>query len=136
MVIELFPWGGREEERRLVKQIESAIAERRLISFSYSSYGKPAERRVVEPMTLVFKAYAWYLWAFCRLRGDYRVFKLARIRDLALGQERFKRRASAYSPPAEPTAPVQVELLLQPRPGEGVQGGGVVRRRGRLRGAL
>jgi predicted DNA-binding transcriptional regulator YafY len=116
VVIDLFPWGGREEERRHVKLIEPAIAERRLISFSYSSYGKKTERRLVEPMTLVFKAYAWYLWAFCRLRGDYRVFKLSRLRDLAIGQERFKRRAASYAPPPEPSSLAYVDLLVRVGP--------------------
>lgn len=113
VVIDLFPWGRREEERRLVKLFEPAIAERRLVAFSYSSYGREAERRVVEPMTLVFKAYAWYLWAFCRLRGDYRIFKLSRIRGLETSLERFKRRPASYSPDAEPPQPSQIDLLLR-----------------------
>jgi predicted DNA-binding transcriptional regulator YafY len=113
VVIDLFPWGRREEERRLVKAIEPAIAERRLVGFSYSSYGCQAERRLVEPMTLVFKAYAWYLWGYCRLRGDYRIFKLSRMRDLELTLERFKRRPRSYSPEVEPPQPPQAELVLR-----------------------
>jgi predicted DNA-binding transcriptional regulator YafY len=113
VVIDLFPWGRREEERRLVKALEPAIAERRLVGFSYSSYGRKAEKRVVEPMTLVFKAYAWYLWGFCRLRGDYRIFKLSRIRDLELTLERFKRKPRSYSPDAEPPRPAQMDLVLR-----------------------
>ncbi len=96
VVIDLFPWGARKEERELVKRLEPAIAERRVVSFTYSSYGKAKEKRVVEPMTLVFKAYAWYLWAWCRLRGDYRLFRLSRMRSLELSLERFKRRSAAY----------------------------------------
>jgi predicted DNA-binding transcriptional regulator YafY len=113
VVIDLFPWGRREEERRLVKALEPAIAERRLVAFDYSSYGSAVERRVVEPMTLVFKAYAWYLWGFCRLRNDYRLFKLSRIRDLETGLERFKRRPRSYSPEAEPPQPAQADLVLK-----------------------
>jgi len=113
IVVDLFPWGRREEERRLVKALEPAIAERRLVSFTYSSYGSKDERRAVEPMTLVFKAYAWYLWGFCRLRGDYRLFKLSRMRDLSTSLERFKRRPAAYSPGMEPPAPPEVDIMLR-----------------------
>jgi predicted DNA-binding transcriptional regulator YafY len=113
IAIDLFPWGRRDEEKRLVKALEPAIAERRLVAFSYASYGKPAEQRLVEPMTLVFKAYAWYLWGFCRLRGDYRIFKLSRIRDLEARLERFKRRPRSYSPDAEPPEPAMADLLLR-----------------------
>jgi Predicted transcriptional regulator len=112
VVIDLFPWGRRGEERRLAKLLEPAIAERRLVAFDYSSYGSEVERRVVEPMTLVFKAYAWYLWGFCRLRGGYRLFKLSRMRGLELRLERFKRRPGAYEPEAEPPQPPMADVLL------------------------
>jgi predicted DNA-binding transcriptional regulator YafY len=112
VVIDLFPWGRRDDERRLVKLLEPAIAERRLVEFSYSSYGRAAERRAVEPMTLVFKSYAWYLWAYCRLRGEYRIFKLSRMREIEVKLERFKRRAGKYEPKAEPPQPPMIELVL------------------------
>jgi predicted DNA-binding transcriptional regulator YafY len=113
VAIDLFPWGRREDERRMVRALEPAIAERRLASFTYSSYGSEPEKRTVEPMTLVFKAYAWYLWGWCRLRGDYRLFKISRMRSLSVGLERFKRRSAAYSREAEPPAPPMADILLR-----------------------
>jgi len=113
VVIDLFPWGRREEERRLARAVEPAIAERRVLSFVYSSYGARSEKRVVEPMTLVFKSYAWYLWGFCRLRGDFRLFKLARMRDLSIGLERFKRRPGSYSSEADIPSPPEVAVELR-----------------------
>ena len=113
IVIDLFPWGRRGEERELVKALEPAIAERRLVSFAYSSYGREAERRSVEPMSLVFKAYAWYLWGYCRLRGDFRLFKLARMRQLQVSLERFQRRPGAYRREMELPQPKMAELLLR-----------------------
>lgn len=35
--------------------------------------------REVEPYKLVFKERDWYLYAFCRLRDDFRLFKVNRI---------------------------------------------------------
>jgi predicted DNA-binding transcriptional regulator YafY len=113
VVLDLFPWGRREEERRLVRMLEPAIAERRVVAFSYSSYGSAPEKRAVEPMTLVFKAYAWYLWGWCRLRGGYRLFKISRMRSLSVGLERFKRRPESYSRETEPPAPPEVDILLK-----------------------
>jgi predicted DNA-binding transcriptional regulator YafY len=113
IAIDLFPWGSRDEEKRLVKILESAIAEHRLVEFSYSSYGRKVEKRSVEPMTLVFKAYAWYLWGFCRLRGDYRLFKLSRIRDPEIKLERFKRRPGSYPPDAIIPQPTLLDLVLR-----------------------
>ena len=47
---------------------------------------------MVEPLKLVFKAGNWYLYAYCRLREDYRFFKLKRIRDVEVTREIFGRR--------------------------------------------
>jgi predicted DNA-binding transcriptional regulator YafY len=113
LVLDLIPWGYREEERRLLKTIQRAVAEERVLRFSYASYGKAGEERVVEPMTLVFKAYAWYLWGYCRLRGDFRLFKLSRIRGLASRPERFPRRAGSYRDETEPVPSAFVELSLR-----------------------
>ena len=115
-MIDLLPWGRREEERRLVKQLEPAIAERRGARFSYASYGSPREEREVEPMTLVFKSYAWYLWGFCRLREECRLFKLSRIGDLRILLERFTRKPHAYrrDERLEPPAWTKVRLLVAP----------------------
>jgi predicted DNA-binding transcriptional regulator YafY len=113
VVIDLFPWGRRDEERRLVKVLEPAIAERRIVKFEYSSYGRKAESRVVEPMTLVFKAYAWYLWGFCRLRGGYRIFKLSRMRCLELSLERFKRRPESYERDIEIAPPPMTSIVIR-----------------------
>jgi len=113
VVVDLFPWGKREDERELARTVERAIAEKRVLRFAYASYGRPAEERAVEPMTLVFKSYAWYLWGYCRLRGGYRLFKLARMRNTRTALERFKRRADAYRP-AELGAGVELmEVLLR-----------------------
>jgi predicted DNA-binding transcriptional regulator YafY len=112
VVVDLFPWGKRREERALARQVEAAISERRVLRFVYASYGREPEERTVEPMTLVFKSYAWYLWGWCRLRGDFRLFKLSRMRSLRTSLEHFKRRPGSYSPtlPAATGRPLTIKL--------------------------
>jgi predicted DNA-binding transcriptional regulator YafY len=34
---------------------------------------------LIEPIGLVFYAFSWHLIAWCRMRNDYRDFKVARI---------------------------------------------------------
>jgi predicted DNA-binding transcriptional regulator YafY len=48
---------------------------------SYVRITPKKTERTVEPMTLVFKWRSWYLFAFCKLRMDFRLFKISRIRD-------------------------------------------------------
>ena len=47
-------------------------------------------------MTLIFKGYAWYLFAFCRLKNDFRLFRLSRMSASEVLDETFKRRSRSY----------------------------------------
>ena len=65
--------------------IRSAIEDHRMLSFRYFS-PKGTSQREAEPCYLVFHWSAWYVWAWCRRRQDYRLFKLNRMTDLVLGE--------------------------------------------------
>lgn len=76
--------------------LKAAILEKRAVSFDYANTNGEQSRREVEPLQLRFKHRAWYLYAFCRAKQDYRLFKLSRIRNLRLTDSGFNR------PPALP----------------------------------
>ena len=48
--------------------------------------------RTIEPYLLVFQWSSWYVWGFCLMRQDYRLFKLNRMVDLECCQEVFDKR--------------------------------------------
>lgn len=61
-----------------IERIQNAIEERKVISFRY--YGPNGDStRKIEPYFLIFKWSSWYVWGFCKLRKDYRMFKLNRM---------------------------------------------------------
>lgn len=62
-----------------LRLLERAIHEKTTLSIDYSSAEGELSTRVVEPLALSFEWYAWYLFAYCTKRRDYRRFKLARI---------------------------------------------------------
>jgi len=72
--------------------LKIAILEHRIIEFDY--YGASAEmtRRRIEPVKLWFKSKNWYLKGFCLKRQNVRLFKLTRIRELQLTNEKFELR--------------------------------------------
>lgn len=96
IVFDIEPWAADDRFQRLLKTLHQAIHEQRLVSFTYTNVKLRETQRSVEPMTLVFKAYCWYLFGFCRKRGDYRIFKLSRMRSLQLAVDRFVRREKSY----------------------------------------
>lgn len=67
--------------------LEQAIVHRKCVAFSYAKK-QVWEPRVVEPYHLILK-YGWYLVAYCRLRSDFRTFKLSRIHDIVVQDEQF-----------------------------------------------
>ena len=67
------------------------------LSFTYFA-PKGTSQREVEPYYLLFHWSAWYVWAWCRTRQDFRLFKLGRMTDLSPG--------APFSPrPAPPSRP-------------------------------
>ena len=76
----------------LFEIIERAIDQNSLLHIGYTNNKLETTERLVEPMTIVFKWRSWYLFAYCRLRGDYRLFRFSRIRSPMLIDRRFERR--------------------------------------------
>jgi len=70
-----------------------------VVSFAYTSLRGPSPRREVEPFTLALGASAWYLHGFCRLRGEFRLFRVSRIAELAVVDEHFDPRDRVPVPP-------------------------------------
>lgn len=88
--------GGGPAQRDAFRVVQAAVEEGRLLEFEYTSNRLERLSRVVEPMTVVFKWRAWYLFGYCRLRGDYRLFRTSRIRRPLILDEGFARRDLSF----------------------------------------
>lgn len=64
-----------------IELIKNAIDSRRKISFTYFSPTGESKREI-EPYHLIFQWSNWYVWGYCTLRNDYRMFKLTRLTNL------------------------------------------------------
>lgn len=74
-----------------ISLIKSAISENKLVSFDYYS-DKGLTARILEPYFITFKWSAWYVFGFCRIRGDFRLFKLNRLWKQRVLEESFEPR--------------------------------------------
>lgn len=68
-----------------IEQIHHAIDSSREISFTYYA-PKGESARKIEPCRLIFQWAGWYVWGWCTMRQDFRLFKLNRMTDLRLGE--------------------------------------------------
>ncbi len=74
-----------------IKLIKQAILEKTMIEFDYY-YEKGQTRRRIEPYFIIFQWMSWYVFGFCTIRQDWRLFKLARLWDLMLCDETYTQR--------------------------------------------
>jgi predicted DNA-binding transcriptional regulator YafY len=85
-------WRGGHVDRSMISRLRQAARNRLVVLFVYTNSEGMGELRTVEPIGMAWKGYAWYLYAYCRLRSDYRTFRLSRMKELVVSEERFIRR--------------------------------------------
>lgn len=117
--IEFSPWGSGPNEENKFLDIKQAILETRIITFDYINADGILSHRSIEPMLLSFKGQAWYVWGYCLMRQDFRVFRISRMRNIAVTGKAFRRRP--LSPPeqeeqvSQPGKMVTLKLRFQPQ---------------------
>jgi len=70
--------------------LQSAITDYQLVKIDYLSLDDRKSQREVEPFALYTTQDSWILVAFCRLKKDFRAFRLDRIRHLHPLNENFE----------------------------------------------
>lgn len=80
ILIDLSSW-YRESLAPKIELIQDAIEIRKSIHFRYYAPNGDSEREI-EPYYLIFKWTSWYVYGFCLLRNDFRMFKLNRMDNI------------------------------------------------------
>lgn len=75
-----------------LKVIENAIEQEYIIKYEYTNAYGDKTTRTTEPIGVVYKWYAWYMLAYCLDKKDYRLFKVARMRNLIKVDESFSKK--------------------------------------------
>jgi len=71
-----------------IELIKRTVLYGQIIEFDYF-YEKGESHRHIEPYFVIFQWAAWYVFGFCLERSDFRLFKLQRLWNLRLCDERF-----------------------------------------------
>lgn len=72
------------ENARHLAALRQALREHRKVQVAYARADGEASERLVQPLGVVFWGYRWNLAAWCELRGDFRTFRLDRLRTVEL----------------------------------------------------
>lgn len=69
--------------------IQKALSQDCCISIDYFAASKnEISKRIVEPLGLYFYGFSWHLIAYCKLRNEFRDFRIDRLRKLELTDEK------------------------------------------------
>jgi proteasome accessory factor C len=74
-----------------VSLTRQAISEDRLLSCSYINAANEVTSRQIEPIAMESSDSIWYLRGYCRTKKEVRVFRLDRMRDIALDKNKLVR---------------------------------------------
>lgn len=95
ILIDLSSW-NKDSLAPKIELIQKAVECGKKLRFRYYAPGGSSEREI-EPYFLIFKWSSWYVYGYCLLRNDYRMFKLNRMAELAQS-ENFEKRTSVPMP--------------------------------------
>ncbi|WP_349672689.1 YafY family protein [Lacrimispora sp.] len=90
MKIDALPWFNAGNLFSTVEMIQEALNQQRILTFQYRDIRDKKSSREVEPYRLLWKGEAWYLQGYCLSRRDFRTFKLLRMSDLLISDQRFE----------------------------------------------
>lgn len=79
-----------EATRARLAQLRQAIEQRRKLRVHYQALDERASTRVLRPLACLHWDATWTLAAWCELRQDFRSFRVDRLRELELLDERFR----------------------------------------------
>ena len=74
-----------------LSDIQHALATKKVVKLDYFAVysGELTEGRLVEPIGACYYGFAWHLIGYCRLRNDYRDFRIDRMKNLSVTDEKF-----------------------------------------------
>lgn len=118
LMIDSGSWGATGNYNDKLRILEDCVANRREASIRYRDVEGVVSERNIEPHTLILKQGIWYIYAFCCLRCEFRLFKIGRIEKIKKGERVFERRSvdgieSALSYRDDPSL-VEITLELSP----------------------
>jgi predicted DNA-binding transcriptional regulator YafY len=71
--------------------LEESIDRSESVRINYRALSGDESSRIIEPYNIVFRRHGFYLIAYCRKRGDFRTFRIMRIRSAESIGQRFVR---------------------------------------------
>ena len=94
-IIDGGPWTSDGTFKNTLRILQAAIEDKRALIIKYRDRDGTVTERTIEPHIMVLKQGLWYVYAYCRLRKTFRLFKVGRIAAVKTIDEFFERKPVA-----------------------------------------
>lgn len=91
IIIDNLPWGVEKLYNDKILLLLDACNRNQVLSINYVNRNNEQSKRIIFPYSLILKDGIWYLYAYCQLKQDFRLFKCSRIDNIELCNKEFKR---------------------------------------------
>lgn len=81
---------NRERNSNNISDLQKALTNFLLVKIDYSNESSETSTRIIEPFALISTTENWLLIAWCRLRQEFRYFRLDRIAKMQVLEEKFE----------------------------------------------
>lgn len=80
---------NRERNSNNLSQLQNALTNFNLTQIDYTNEDNKTTSRLIEPFALISTTENWLMVAWCRVRKDFRYFRLDRIKKMEILSEKF-----------------------------------------------
>ncbi len=94
LVIDAAGWNAPVGDSPKFRVLARAVEEKRTVRMKYTDRYEYETERLMDPYCIVLKGGMWYVYSYCHARRDFRLFKLARIKDMTYTGTFFVRKES------------------------------------------
>lgn len=92
VLIDSGSWGDSKPLSEKIRLFENAAKSLSVVEIDYVSREGERTVRKIDPHMLIYKQNVWYVYAYCRLKKDFRLFRVGRVYSAFLTGETFVRR--------------------------------------------
>jgi predicted DNA-binding transcriptional regulator YafY len=94
LIIDIGSWSNPNRYRNRIEIINKAIESGLTLDIEYTNRNENYSSRLVDPYSVVLKEGVWYLFGWCHLRRDFRLFKISRIKEIKISTSPYVRKES------------------------------------------
>lgn len=108
-VVDKSNWGNHEKLQNKMEAMVNALTRHKVLQITYHDRAGKRTDRMIEPYVMVYGEGMWYVYAWCCLRKQMRMFRLSRITHILPTEREFRPRT--YDTTWDLRPPVQHEEI-------------------------